>query len=103
MNKLEARIDDCLVLQSNHVPVDMSQRNIVDKRAGIGPRQHETQLTNDAVKNLLGLLHELIGVDGKRLDIAMLHESTSVLTSVGLIEEAVRVGTIVTVFENCIP
>ena len=70
----------------------------------IGPRicscKDKAQLTNLAVDDILAHLLKLVGIDGQRSYIAMLHESLSRLSSFGVVERAIGINAIVTILQQ---
>src|SRR6478735_1383060 len=100
MSEFQTGVDDRFVIERDHVTIAVSESNVVDERAGIGPRQYETQLTNHPVKHLLGLFDKLVRIDRKRLDVAVLYESLGIDCRRGLVEEPIAVNPVFTILEN---
>ena len=80
----------------------MSDSDVVDQSAGVGARMDQADLTNGSVKDLLGLLDELVSVDRHRSDIAVLNQSATVTAGLGVVEVAVRVHPIGTSLEKSV-
>ena len=80
--------------------VSVRDLDVVDQGARIGTRQDQGDLANDAVRDLLGLLDELIGEDRERGDVLVLHQRLRVLRLRGLVEISVAVRTLVTMLQD---
>jgi hypothetical protein len=94
----EARVDDRLVVELDLL-VAVLENDVVDERAGIGARQDERDLADDAVHDGRRLLEETVGVDGERLDVVVLDELPGGSGLVRLVEEPVAVDAVVPVLE----
>src|ERR1041384_1840391 len=106
MTKRLAGVDDRGVIEIGEVvlAVAMTETNEVDLGFGVGSRENQTHLTNDAMQNVLRsadhLLHEIVGVDRHRHDIAVLDELLGLQTLGGLVEETVSPNTISNGLQN---
>src|SRR5207344_2016822 len=100
MIDFETGVDNGLIFQCDQISISVRQCDVVNQSARIGAGQNQAQFTNETVKNLLGLLCQLIGIDGKRLDVSVLHQRPGILCLIGVIEVPVGVDTVVTILEN---
>ncbi len=72
----------------------------INERAGIGAGQHQAHLADQAVNHVLALLLQLVGVDGKRGNISVLHQLAGILAAFCLIERAVGIDAIPAVLQQ---
>src|SRR5215216_680772 len=96
----QTRVDDRLVRESLRTAVGVLNGDEVDQSAGIGTRENQTDLLDHAMEDILGLLHQLVGPDGQRVDVFVLDQSLSVLAGFGAVEEAVGVNAVLPSFEH---
>jgi hypothetical protein len=100
VNDLETGEDDGLVVQDLDVIRTVGDPDVVDQSTWIGPGDHETDFTDRSVDDGLGLLDQLVGVDGHRANVLVLHQLLGVETLVGVVEIAVAVNAVVTSFQQ---
>jgi hypothetical protein len=96
----ETVVDDCLIHVDLVRAIGVSDGDVVDEGAGIGARQHERKLADDAVRDLLGPLDQAVREDRQRGDIPVLHQFLRVLGAGRLVEEAVGVDALVAMLED---
>ena len=78
----------------------MAHHHIVDERARVCASKNEAELDQFAVVNeLVGFL-QLVGVDGKSLDVAVLNSELQVLCLLGFVEETIGVDPVFTGFQD---
>ena len=85
------RLDELDVRVLCVVIVVRMHHDSVDIRTGISPGKYQTHLSNNAVHNLAAAMLELVGVDRKGLDVAVLDALLGVESRRSVVEEAVRV------------
>ena len=90
-------VDDSFVLKC--FPM---RENLLDISAGICSGKDQTNFTNCTVKNISALLFELICIDGQLRHILMPHQFFCFISGFGVVEETIRINTLVAVFKKCV-
>ena len=75
----------------------------INVRAGIRPGQNETQLTNHAVNHISSILYKVICPNGQCTHIAIIDQLLTGTTRVSVIEIAIGIYTICSIFEIGMP
>ena len=75
----------------------------INVRAGIRPGQNETQLTNHAVNHISSILYKVVCPNGQCTHIAIIDQLLTGTTRVSVIEIAIGIYTICSIFEIGMP
>ena len=76
--------------------------HLVDIRPRICPRQNQTHFSDGAVDHIRAVLFELVGINRKTGNVAMLYHELRGFTGLGGVEQSVGVHAVLSVFQNCV-
>ena len=80
----------------------MCEAHVIDEGARVGSCNHEADLTNGSVHNVVALVDELVGVDRERGDVPVLNALLRLGCGLAIVEEAVDVHAVVTVLQDSV-
>ena len=95
------RINNCFIIQLIDVSIRVLNGDIIDHGSGIRTRQNQTDLTNNTMLDITTILTQMIGIDGKRIDVTMGNKFLCLLCSRRIVEYAIAINAIVTILEQC--
>nr|DAV71456.1 MAG TPA: hypothetical protein [Caudoviricetes sp.] len=76
--------------------------HIINSRLWVSPSKDQRHFTDLTMKHIGSFLDYLISGNGQRHHIAMLNDATSSLTGIGIVQIAIRIDAIITVFQQCL-